>query len=241
LPFTDVLLSKIPDGSLGHTVYRKPTHTDFCLQAKTAHHPAQKKGVLLSLIHRARRLSDAESLDKELQYLKETFKKMATAKGISDGISKKVEPLPKHKKPVAVATLPYQVAASHKVSMLLPKFNIQTLHISAKIIHLLRPVKNKLGLRTAGIYRIPCECGKVNVGQTGRSIEARLKEHRRHVRLNQPERSAVAQHSLTAYHRIEFDDAAKLETATRYMYRFVREAIEIRLPQITLTETMVST
>jgi hypothetical protein len=142
---------------------------------------------------------------------------------------KKVVPRPKQEKPVAVARLPYQGAASHKVSRLLAKFNIQTVHIPAKNIHLLRPVKDKLGLRTAGIYRIPCECGKVYVGQTGRTVEARLKEHRRHVRLNQPERSAVAEHSLTTYHRIDFDGASKLGTATRYLDRVVREAIEIRL------------
>jgi hypothetical protein len=98
-----------------------------------------------------------------------------------------------------------------------------------KNIHLLRSVKDKLSLRTAGIYSIPCECGKVYVGQTGQTIEARLKEHRRHIRLNQLERSAVAEHSLTTYHRIDFDSASKLGTTTRYMDCLVREAIEIRL------------
>jgi hypothetical protein len=100
---------------------------------------------------------------------------------------------------------------------------------SGKNIHLLRPVKEKLGLMTAGNYRIACECRKVYLGQTGGTIEARLKEQRRHVRLNQPERSAVAEHSLTTYHRIDFDGASKLGTATRYMDRVVREAIKIRL------------
>jgi hypothetical protein len=28
LPFLDVLVTRKPDGSLGHEVYRKPTHTD---------------------------------------------------------------------------------------------------------------------------------------------------------------------------------------------------------------------
>jgi hypothetical protein len=155
---------------------------------------------------------------------------MATATRISDGLSKKkVEPRPKQEEPVAVARLPYQGAASRKVSRLLAKFNIQTVHIPDKNIHLLRPVKDKLGLRTVGIYRISCEWGKVYVGQTGRTIGARLKEHRRHVRLNQAERSAVAEHSLTTYHRIHFDGASKLGTVTRYMDRLVGEAIEIRL------------
>jgi hypothetical protein len=58
---------------------------------------------------------------------------MATATRISDGLSKKkVEPHPKQEKPVAVARLPYQGAASHKVSRLLAKFNIQTVHIPYK-------------------------------------------------------------------------------------------------------------
>jgi hypothetical protein len=74
---------------------------------------------------------------------------------------KKFEPRPKQEKPVAVARHSYQGATSHNVSSLLAKFDIQTVHIPAKNIHLLRPVKDKLGLRTAGIYRIPCECGKV--------------------------------------------------------------------------------
>jgi predicted GIY-YIG superfamily endonuclease len=108
-------------------------------------------------------------------------------------------------------------------------FHIQTVHIPAKNIHLLRPVKYMLGLRTAGIYHIPCECGNVYVGQSGRTIGARIKEHRRHAHLNQTERSAVAEISLTTYHRIDFDRASKLGTATRYMDRLVIEALVIRL------------
>jgi len=75
LPFLYVLVSRRPDGSPGNTVYRKPTHTDIHLHAKSAHNPAQKKGVLNSLIHLAWKLCDADNLDKEIQHLKETFKK----------------------------------------------------------------------------------------------------------------------------------------------------------------------
>jgi hypothetical protein len=52
-----------------------------------------------------------------------------------------------------------------------------------------------LGLRTPGVYRIPCECGRVCIGQTGRSVDIRLKELQRHIRLEHSVNSAVAEHS----------------------------------------------
>jgi hypothetical protein len=75
LPFLNVLVSRRPDSSLGHRVYRKPMHTDLYLHAKSAHHPAQKKGVLTSLIQHAQELCDADNLDKEIEHLKKTFRK----------------------------------------------------------------------------------------------------------------------------------------------------------------------
>lgn len=51
LPFLDVLVYWKQDGCLGHVVYRKPTHTDLYLNANSAHHPAQKKAVLSTLVH----------------------------------------------------------------------------------------------------------------------------------------------------------------------------------------------
>jgi hypothetical protein len=59
---------------------------------------------------------------------------------------------------------------------MLAKHNIRSVGTPPrKISGFLRPVKGDLGLKTAGVYSIPCECGKVYVGQTGRSIETELK------------------------------------------------------------------
>jgi hypothetical protein len=44
-----------------------------------------------------------------------------------------------------------------------------------KLSSLFCPVKDHLGLRTPGVYRIPCECDRVYIGQTGRSVDIRLK------------------------------------------------------------------
>jgi hypothetical protein len=50
-----------------------------------------------------------------------------------------------------------------------------------------------------GVYRIPYECGRVYIGQTGRSVDIRLKEHQRHIRLEHPDKSAVAEHSFLSH------------------------------------------
>jgi hypothetical protein len=47
----------------------------------------------------------------------------------------------------------------------------------------LRPVKDNLGLRKLGVYRILRQCGKVYIGQTHPSVDPRLKGHQWHIRL----------------------------------------------------------
>ena len=43
LPFLDVDIYKRTDGSLGHKVYRKPTHTNLYLNQLSHHHPANNQ------------------------------------------------------------------------------------------------------------------------------------------------------------------------------------------------------
>ncbi|GJQ86493.1 hypothetical protein Trydic_g10395 [Trypoxylus dichotomus] len=51
-------------------------------------------------------------------------------------------------------------------------------------------------LTSTGVYRILCFCGLVYIGTTKRSIYTRLKEHKRNCRLDQTDKSAVAEHAL---------------------------------------------
>jgi hypothetical protein len=92
-----------------------------------------------------------------------------------------------------------------------------------EIIHAPAPVKDHLGLRTPGVYRITCEFGRVYVGQTGRSVDVNLKDHQRYIRLEPPNKSAVTKHS------IDHGQSFHLATKTRYMFHIDRETIEIEL------------
>jgi hypothetical protein len=98
-----------------------------------------------------------------------------------------------------------------------------------KTIHIIRSVKEDLSLNVLGVYRIPCEYGKVYMGQTGRSIETKCKEHRRHIHLDQPDKSVVEEHSINTGHCINFSNNIILNRTSSCKDRLVKEIIGIRL------------
>jgi hypothetical protein len=121
---------------------------------------------------------------------------------------------------------------SSKIGRFLTKYIIKTVHVPIKKIRqLFRTIKDDLGLKIPGVYRIHCKCGKVYTGQSGRSIETRYKEYIRYIRHDQPEKSAVAEHSINARHKIDFTNFSVLERASGYMVCLVKEAIQKRLNQ----------
>ena len=64
-----------------------------------------------------------------------------------------------------------------------------------------------MDLKVPCIYRIRCPCSKVCVGQSGRTSDARYTERKKDIRVDQPEKSAVAEHSNTTAHRMNFSGA----------------------------------
>jgi hypothetical protein len=75
IPFLDILISKKNNGVLSHQVYRKKTHTDQYLHANSHHHPAQKFGVINTLVTQAIRIFDVEHTEQELKHLEDMFKR----------------------------------------------------------------------------------------------------------------------------------------------------------------------
>ena len=84
IPFLDVLLVIQEDGSLGHKVYRKPTHTDRFLHYNSFHHPSIKTSVCKTLINRAKTICEVDNIEGELEHLRSVLKMNAYPKKFID-------------------------------------------------------------------------------------------------------------------------------------------------------------
>jgi hypothetical protein len=69
----------------------------------------------------------------------------------------------------------------------------------------------------------------VYIGQTGRSIETRIKEHHQHIRLGHPDKSAMAEHVVNHNQLIKFQDTWFLSAVPGYMDYLIREVVELEL------------
>jgi len=102
-----------------------------------------------------------------------------------------------------------------RVGRILNKYNIQTVFKSLKKTgQILRnPKDQKPPLSSAGVYKIPCSCGKVYIGETGRMVNIRMKEHQCDVRLKHVTQLVLSEHNIDTGHQILFD-----KTTTSHYY-----------------------
>ena len=73
------------------------------------------------------------------------------------------------------------------------------------------------------------DCNQVYIGETGRPIGERIKEHQRDVRLSRVDGSAVAEHAWGAGHHPNWDDVRCIDREQHWYTRRIKEAIHIHL------------
>ncbi|KAL9975040.1 hypothetical protein ACROYT_G012156 [Oculina patagonica] len=98
----------------------------------------------------------------------------------------------------------------------------------------LRPSLNPLRFcpmskQDGGVYRIPCECGKVYIGETGKPRQDRIKEHDRDIRLARIQNSAVLEHTHNTGHYPLCNEVKFIDREPHWYTRRVKEAIQTRL------------
>ena len=91
--------------------------------------------------------------------------------------------------------------------------------------------KNRLNKKDQDgvVYRIPCDCGKAYIGETGRPMQDRIKEHDREIRLAHTQTSAVSEHDHNTGHQPLWNEVKFIDRDPHYYTHRVKEAIHIRL------------
>ena len=88
---------------------------------------------------------------------------------------------PDDEEPQPVVTIPYVSGVSEWIRKASEKFNLKVVFKSSPTLRsLLTSVKDPLPMEKLArvVYQIPCQCGKVYVGETQRRLETQVKEHK---------------------------------------------------------------
>ena len=86
-----------------------------------------------------------------------------------------------------------------------------------------RPEKAKV---LGSVYRLNCSsCSWCYVGETGRPLSERVKEHKRAVKELDVDRSEVARHAAESGHALDFDSVALLDKEQHWRRRVIKEAL----------------
>ena len=188
LSFLDTTILKTNDGPK-FKVYRKPTNKDDFIHFLSAHSHKTKTGVALGFYLRAFRISSPEFLEAELTYVTTAFKKLAypehlllQLQGKARKILKKEGHNPEKEEPKQTLLVPNNQFVDtmgkhfkeHGVRVISPSGSrIKDLVQDQK---LRRQQDNPQSV----VYAIPCaSCDRSYIGETGRGLKTRLREHQR--------------------------------------------------------------
>ena len=258
LPVLDILVTRTDDGHLSTKVYRKKTHTDQYLNYQSHHPLHQKLGVIRSLLDRKDHIVKEElEKEEEVRHITKALKQNKYPKWAIDLAKQKhseTKDKVKQKKgkestntPKQLIVLPYISKTSEHLAKIYKEFGITTAMKPATTLRsmLVHP-KDKISKEnTSGVvYEIPCKnCNRSYIGETGRNLGVRMKEHKTDVQNNQRvqytraarkrsetewNKSAITDHTNKENHVINWDKTKVLAKESHRQKRWIREAIEIR-------------
>jgi len=127
-------------------------------------------------------------------------------------------------------SLPYIKGTTSKITKILNKQNINVAFTPSNTIRqLFNSVKDPINPNLQkGVYVIPCSCGKEYIGEIGRSLNIRIKEHTADLRRERTSKSALVEHVHSSSHYICMEKAKLVRKEYHYLKRKIKEAIEIK-------------
>ena len=192
------------------------------------------------LAHRTRSICSEKNIDNEINHLQKLLKSndypsSLVQKCLQYTIPTSPNTTPPETDTIAsmnnkkILVLPYCKGLSERLSRLCRKLDIQLVSTSKRTLRSeLMHVKNKTPKeRVAGVvYKVDCCCGQTYIGETGRSMEVRMKEHQRAVRQDNTN-NGIAVHANNTMHNILWESAQILHRETHWHRRKVLESLYI--------------
>lgn len=219
--FLDALVKK-EDGAYQTAVYRKTTLMDRCIHFTSHHHPRVKSGTIRCLTKRAVNICDETNMKEEKSHIRDAFarngypERMVECHLIGTTRQPKTTPDPVDPttKPPSLY-LPCVQGLSEKIQTACKKIGVEAVFKShGTLRQLLMKVKSKRPAmrRKEVVYRIPCQdCDVAYIGETGRSLQKRLTEHKYAVKSND-RKNGMAVHAWDMDYRPDWDAAEVVET-----------------------------
>ena len=85
-------------------------------------------------------------------------------------------------------------------------------------------IKNQVQDTSVGVYKIPCtDCNLAYIGETGKSLRIRLKQHESNCRHNSNPSAVVNHHKLG--HRIDFENSCVIYSESHMTIRKIAESL----------------
>nr|VZI01084.1 unnamed protein product [Spirometra erinaceieuropaei] len=228
LPFLDVQVTRLTDGKIRTTVYRKATNTRRILHFRSNHPVGHKRSCVRTLFQRVQtHCSDDSGRKEEMTYLQALFKANGYPKSfICNCLKKPHFERSSGEKPKFWLSIPYVKNVSEAAARILKPFGIGVAHkpecsIREQIMKPKDPLPTTEQL--AVVYSIPClNCNARYVGETGKRLGTRL--HERQLAINRKDKlSLVYGHIRELNHDFAFEKARVIGRANEKMARLVLE------------------
>jgi hypothetical protein len=214
--FLDLTID-ITESQHNFSIFRKPTYTDQVIPSDSCHPTAHKLASFNSLIHRLISIPLSKTnFQRELQ----TIKYIAIKNGYQESTIDKLLKKKRKKQALNLNTslsdpsvskrkwckIPFHNSISFKIANKFPKDKFRvSFYTPMTLSKALCTNKDHIdSIQKSGVYEIQCECGATYVGQTGRSFQTRIKEHKKGY-ITGNTTSLFAKHLIDSSHNSEFD------------------------------------
>ena len=232
LPFLDVLIHN-NNTHLDYSVYRKPTNSDMYLHYYSFSSFDVKMGVAHGLFLRALRICKNDNyLNIEINYIFKTLSALAYPEYVLNAALKKARITYFKDKTDNKIKIDFKnsvvVPYTKYFSDLKPVLRSCDKNIIFKYPNKLanKLCNNKLSNKKLdiGVYKIDClNCHKYYIGETGRSLNTRMGEHKNDIK-NNKKSSAIVNHVNSVDHDFDFDNVSLLFPNSNISNRHIVES-----------------